>query len=130
MLKLQIIGEDVLADKFINIAVGFYHACALALSGRIRCWGPSLEVEFRIKNYTHHALLENDPSQIFDYPTVIPNVADVGTYLDMSSTGWNFHTPKEEAALDYKNLNFLPLTSKFGFTSTGSGDSGIPNTFV
>jgi hypothetical protein len=121
-----VLGDEIVADEFVNVAVGFYHACALALSGSIRCWGPSLETLFMIKNYTHHRILENNPDQNFGYPVVIPDPEDPSRDIDMAAMGWNFYTPKEKEALDYKALNFLPMTTKFGYTSTGDGDSGIP----
>eukprot|EP00392_Amoebophrya_sp_AT5.2_P004194 g4202.t1 len=113
------LGPEVESDEFINVAVGFYHACALNLYGAAKCWGPGMREDFVIQNFTHQAILREDPDRIFNY-----------TISESMNENYIFYIPREKKALNYKSLNFLPLTSKFGFVSAGSGASGIPNNFT
>lgn len=105
--------EEVKSDDYVNVAVGFYHACALNLHGRVRCWGVTLERTFAIQNYTHLALVEGYNSSYGGGsapPTYHPDTGEL-----MNRT-WTYMRPTGRTGTDYREFNFLPLTMKYGWT--------------
>ena len=99
------ISQEIQDDVFVNVAVGFYHACAINLRGFVKCWGVTLEREFRIQNYTHHALVEQGTPDLAVYD-------DDGQLMNRT---WTYLRPIR-AKKDYRDYNFLPLTLKHGYT--------------
>lgn len=183
VMNQLLFSDEIRHERFVTVAVGSYHACAMTLNGRVLCFGPSLETSFPILNYTHRATfpelygrwddknrsdalsIEYLTAQRLNAETNADGSDDtfnpdapvqaIGLALPLSDkltkaeimaayTGsgmndtplegvfqpWNFFVPLEGGVLDYKEMNFLPQTSKFGFVSAGSGASGIPNDFV
>lgn len=131
-MRQLVLPANIQRDLFVNIALGFLHACALSLSGFVKCWGPTLETEFSVETYSE-ALANSDPAFTkygLDEGLDLQRMNGNGGYGNISANGdesanvstqWMFYTPLEVGALDYRDMNFLPMTTKYvGGTEQGS----------
>lgn len=106
--------------EFVDVGVGLYHACALSLTGKMYCWGVTLEKEFAIKDYRLDGSAGSgnngtNTSMVAAATTLSSASLTTNATTDsFEEDDWVFYRSKNAFGIDFRDVFFLPKSSTYG----------------